>query len=337
MSPSSEPNAIRMAHSALADRGTALVQHCRTSLGRELTPALRASLTALSDEIVGRHGASSAATLVYGSCLWWGELDGVVDLFLLVDDYRSAYPGPGRAAWNQRLPPNVFPLFDPEREGIVRAKYAVLSLAHLRSCTRLECAHCFVWARLCQPAAIVFARDYRVRERIAYAAARSVAALVSLALALAADQDGQVRIGADLWSHAFAATYRAEWRFEAGARGAELVAVEAGYYDEALRGAVLLLEGEGVVEVGDDRVRIDPRYRRQVLRAWRLRSRTSKALAAGRLVKNAFLFGDWVPYALWKMERHTGVRLQPSAAQRRHPFLLGWPLLFQVLRRRILR
>jgi len=326
-----------MTHSALAHRGTTLVQHCRASLGRELTPALRASLEELSEEIVNRHGATSAATLAYGSCLWWGDLDGVADLFLLVDDYRSAYSSFARAAWNHRLPPNVFPLFDPERDGVVRAKYAVLSLAHLRSCTRLECAHCFVWARLCQPAAIVFARDSHVRERIAYAAAHSVATAISLALALAADREGRVHIGADLWPRAFAATYRAEWRFEASARGAELVAGESAYYEGALRGALMLLEGEGAVENRGDGVRIDPVYRRRVLRSWRLRSRTSKALAAGRLLKNAFLFGDWVPYALWKMERHTGVRLQPSAAQRRHPFLLGWPLLFQVLRRRILR
>ena len=337
MSPSSAPEALELSPTALAERGRDLLSHCRVSLGRELTPALRTSLGELSDEIVTRHGAASAATVAYGSCLWWGELDGVVDLFLLVDDYRSAYSGRVRAGWNRRLPPNVFPLFDPERDGVVRAKYAVLSLAHLRSCTRLECSHCFVWARFCQPAAIVFARDHRVRERIAYAAARSVIAAVSLGLTLASDRGGRVGAVADAWPQVFAATYRAEWRFEAPARGAELVAGERAYYEGALRGALTLLEAEGRIDTRGDQLWIDPRYRRHVLRTWRRRAPSSKVLAAGRLIKNASLFGDWVPYALWKMERHTGVHLQPSAAQRRHPFLLGWPLLFQVLRRRILR
>ena len=48
-------------------------------------------------------------------------------------------------------------------------------------------------------------------------------------------------------------------------------------------------------------------------------------------------FGDWVPYALWKLERHTGTRIELSERQRRHPFLFAWPEIFRVLRSRALR
>jgi hypothetical protein len=44
-----------------------------------------------------------------------------------------------------------------------------------------------------------------------------------------------------------------------------------------------------------------------------------------------------VPYALWKVERHTGTRIEYSERQRRHPFIWGWPLVFRVLRNRDLR
>ena len=63
----------------------------------------------------------------------------------------------------------------------------------------------------------------------------------------------------------------------------------------------------------------------------------AKSVGALQLVKSALTFGDWMPYALWKLERHTGTRLDPSERQRRHPFLFAWPLVFRVLARRELR
>ncbi len=40
---------------------------------------------------------------------------------------------------------------------------------------------------------------------------------------------------------------------------------------------------------------------------------------------------------LWKLERHSGVRFVASPRQRRHPLLLGLPLLVRALRQRALR
>ena len=56
-----------------------------------------------------------------------------------------------------------------------------------------------------------------------------------------------------------------------------------------------------------------------------------------RLLKTAFTFGDWVPYVLWKLERHTGRRIEPSERQRRHPLIFGWPIILPLLLRRNLR
>jgi hypothetical protein len=140
-----------------------------------------------------------------------------------------------------------------------------------------------------------------------------------------------------LWAEAFRQTYRAEWRFEPRQRHRELLADDPDYYRCATEGALKRLGSRGLLEHRGDRVEPDPEWVRRSRRAWALRRPASKAIAAARLIKSALIFGDWVPYALWKMERHTGVHLEASAAQRRHPFLLGWPLIFRALRERLLR
>ena len=55
---------------------------------RKLPPAVKA----LTDEILKRYGNAAQAVLFYGSCFRSGDAsEGLVDLYLLVDDYRSAY------------------------------------------------------------------------------------------------------------------------------------------------------------------------------------------------------------------------------------------------------
>ena len=49
---------------------------------------------------------------------------------------------------------------------------------------------------------------------------------------------------------------------------------------------------------------------------WHLSRPISRTLAIGRLLKTAFTFGDWVPYAIWKMERHTGEPIELTDRQR---------------------
>src|SRR4029453_9002054 len=76
--------------------------------------------------IAAKHGAASRAVLFYGSCLREKQLDGLMlDFYLIVSDYRAAYPARWMAAANRLIPPNVFPF---HHDGLA-AKYAVLSEA----------------------------------------------------------------------------------------------------------------------------------------------------------------------------------------------------------------
>jgi hypothetical protein len=45
-----------------------------------------------------------------------------------------------------------------------------------------------------------------------------------------------------------------------------------------------------------------------------------------RLAKAAVTFEGGVDYALWKVERHSGVRVEAGPWQRRHPILAAVPL-----------
>ena len=63
----------------------------------------------------------------------------------------------------------------------------------------------------------------------------------------------------------------------------------------------------------------------------------ARAIGLVRLVKTAWTFGDWVPYVLWIMEKHTGRPIELSDRQRRHPFIYAWPIIIPLLLTRTLR
>ena len=50
-------------------------------------------------------------------------------------------------------------------------------------------------------------------------------------------------------------------------------------------------------------------------------------------MKAAFTFNDALDYILWKIERHSGVYVEPTELQRRHPLLFSWGLLWRVYRK----
>ena len=57
-----------------------------------------------------------------------------------------------------------------------------------------------------------------------------------------------------------------------------------------------------------------------------------KLLSVARLVKGAVTFNDPIDYMLWKIERHSGIRLEASDRQRRYPLLFAWPLAWRLFR-----
>lgn len=308
----------------------------------ELEQPVPEAVSRLAQAIRGRTGPATAAILFYGSCLRKLSSEGVLDFYVLVDAYRDANPGRRLALANALLPPNVFYLELDGDAGPLRAKYAVVSLADFARGAAGRWLRSGIWARFCQPARAVYLRDEAARSAVVAACAEAVLTLVERALPLLPGERGRVLTrAADLWQTAFRETYAAELRPETADAIGALYRAQPERYARAAQAAALALEARGrlrVLATGELlEIELPSGAQRERRRAARLRRPLAKLAYLAQLLKTAFTFGDWLPYALWKLERHSGVHFVATPSQRRHPLLLGLPLLVRALRQRALR
>lgn len=298
---------------------------------RSTTPA--PELAILGDALVRRYGDAIAGILYYGSCLRKGDAtDGLVDLYVVVDNYRAAYRMSPRAFFNWLLPPNVFYLELPTAGGTVRAKYALLSLPQLK---RGTCCwfQPYLWGRFAQPVALLRARDQAASRELLQAMGQAVFSLITATVPVL-----PARFTArDLWEQGLTRSYRTELRAERSGRQAEIFGDDEPYYAQ-LTAAVLDHAPLQVRREGDgDNVSYvsDIGWTRRWLAraAWSLRALQGRLLHVLRLVKGLFTFSGGVDYVLWKLERHSGVRVEVSDRARKHPLIFGWGTIWRLYRR----
>lgn len=142
---------------------------------------------------------------------------------------------------------------------------------------------------------------------------------------------------ASLWLQVLRGTYAAELRPEAPGTVQSIYEADPERYDRTTR-AVLARMGAEVRSDGAEIEAVLPSNAQAwTSRGWSRLRVLAKLVYFVQLLKTAATFGDWLPYVLWKLERHTGKRIVPSERQRRHPFIFGWPLFFRVLWQRDLR
>jgi len=275
-------------------------------LGQAVDPRVRALAVAIAAE----HGNAPRAVLFYGSCLRERELDGrMLDFYLIVSDYRAAYPKRWLAIANRLIPPNVFYF---EKDGLA-SKYAVLSEADFAH----ECSS-VAWtvstaARFAQPSRLVWSANRDAAERAVESVAAAAPTLLGWTLPLAP----QAPVNA-LWSKAFSLTFNAELRAERLGRASALVEADPERYrrfgEAALTGASAL------------------RSREAAERWWRRMQAHGKRYSIARLAKASLTFAGGAEYIAWKINRHAGTRLELKPWQKRHPLLAGISLLPRLLR-----
>lgn len=298
--------------------------------------------SAVAEAIRQRLGPGVAAVLFYGSCLRTGEVeDGVLDFYALVDSYRAVYSSHSLAALNAALPPNVFYIEVQDHGKLIRAKYAVISVEQFTSAVSLRSVHAGIWARFCQPVLLVYSRDESTRTAVTNALTEAILTMMLRAVAfLPAESESHPLQAELLWQYGFRATYRAELRPENPLTIAGLYQAAPERYQQVTYTALQELERRGLLELhgaeGNLSVAMPAFRRKQLCRDWRVRSVLAKGLYALRLLKSALTFGDWLPYALWKLERHTGVRIALTERQRRAPLIWGWPVILKLLWQRAL-
>lgn len=304
------------------DRLTAL-----TAAGIGSAPALDDGVQALLDVIAARHGAALAAVLAYGSYLR-GKRDTVLDFYVVLDDYRSLPLWQRPLAW--ALAPNVYHIGASLADGrTVRAKYAVVTPARFRHGTERE-FHSYFWARFAQPCKLLFCRDPDARTAVVTALAAAPRRFARLMLPLLPERfDSR-----DLWQGGLSLTYRCELRSEKPGQAAALYDANAEHFRAIT--AALATEWPDLDALGQDHYRhrhTDTWAARRARLGWQLRALLGKLLSLARVIKGATTFEAPLEYLLWKIERHSGIRAEPSPRQLRHPLLFAWPLLWRLYRR----
>lgn len=291
--------------------------------------------TVIADRVRSACGDGVEAVLLYGSCLRGNdETAGVVDLFVLVGDYGRAPGGFLQRAFNFLLPPNVYFLELARGTDTLRCKYAVISTADFEAGARCWLQP-YVWARFAQPSRLLYCRDEAARDDACRGLVSAASSFLENTLPAMAGETLSTR---EIWSRGFRLSYGAELRPERAGRTEALIAAgEDWFADVTSAAAVALPELITPAGAGTWRITAAEPARRRCLRRWRLRRLQGPFLSVLRWIKAAFTFSGGVDYAVWKIERHTGVRIEVTERLRRHPLLYGWPVLWRLWRSGALR
>jgi hypothetical protein len=301
---------------------------------RKISQPASPAIHALADNLLATYGEAVEAILFYGSCLRTGDdRGGLVDLYVLVERYRNAEPRRILAILNKLLPPNVFYIEVPFENRVVRAKYAVLSLADLEDGTSRRWFHSYIWGRFAQPTGLVFARNEQIAMFVQSALTQAVLTFIGRALPLVPSPF----TARDLWQQGLRLSYRAELRAERPEKLARLYEAAPDYYERITRSAMKLLPFKVDIQQKDGTYRyvaaISDRTRRICRADWIVRRWQGKLLSALRLLKGWLTFRGGVNYVLWKIERHSGIKIDIPAKLKRYPLVATCVIFWKLYRR----
>ena len=265
--------------------------------------------TAVMDRIFERHGERVLAMIYYGSSGREShDTSKMLDFYVLVDSYRKTH-GPGlRAVMNRLLPPAVYYLETPE----ARCKYSVLSLREFEKRCTSRAFLSQVWGRFSQPCRVVRPASPAIAERVQTARAQAVRHLARETLPL-------VEPGTDavsFWARGYYESYRTELRPEAPLeRAREIVLRHEARYAKLFDTVRHLEPNPGAA------------------RRWAMRRVLGKAMTALRVINSAATFDGGLDYVLHKVRSHSGVSIEPTPSQHRHPVLWSPVLAWKLWRR----
>ncbi len=291
------------------------------------------AINALIEAARNNHGDSVRAVLFYGSCLRSGDVDdGLADLYLLVDDYRAAFKNRSLAFFNRLLPPNVFYLEVPFQGRLLRAKYAVLTLDDFRNGTE-HWFHSYLWGRFAQKCGLIYSHSEEITAAVMESLAGAVMTFVSHAL----PQMESTFSARELWARGLSLSYRSELRTEQSDGASRLFDSDPDYYRELTQ--AVLENARFNVTINTDiiphgyQVKISAEERRRNRIGWQVRAFQGKILSVLRLAKGLLTFKGGVDYILWKIERHSGVRVEVGPTLKRIPPLAILVIFWRLFRR----
>jgi hypothetical protein len=301
------------------------------------------TLTALLAQLNARHQDAICCTLLYGSCLRSGDIyNGLLDLYLICDNYRTAYRRPLLAGFNWLLPPNVFYAEQKAVDGadgdkILRSKVTVISLRDFQRGCSPAWFESYIWGRFAQPTHILHARNEQIRAQVETALTSAAHTLLHNALPALPEEGSLIT----LWEQSLGLSYATELRTERSGRAQELADTSRDFYASLTRHHIApfdfpfdLHEQEGELHY---RSRIGSARRRVATLAWAMRRSQGKLLSVLRLVKALFTFEGGLDYIAWKLERHSGEKIEIPDKVRRAPLIHLWGFFWGLYRRGIFK
>ncbi|MBV1919023.1 MAG: hypothetical protein KUG65_13315, partial [Sphingomonadaceae bacterium] len=244
---------------------------------------------------------------------------GVLDYYLLL-------PGePEQGIW-----PKVS-YHEWQHDGIeLRAKAASMTLAKFEQAASGELLDTTIWARFVQPSALIWCTGDDVAKTVVCALSKASATAARLAAVLGPPSG----IEDEYWTALFKATYGAEFRIETQNRARSILDLNRNHFEGLLP---LALDEAGTgFENHEGRLApsIGPDERSKLKRWWSRRRMAGKPINLLRLVRAASTFEGASRYAAWKIERHTGIRLEVTPWREKHPVLAAPGVLVSIWRKR---
>lgn len=281
-----------------------------------------ARVTSVCDAISARHPNRVQAFMYYGSSLRdLDDAEKMLDFYVVVDSYRKTHKNPLRAVLNRLIPPAVYYYEQTDENGVLSScKYSIISIAEFEKRCGPHALLSMVWGRFCQPSVMLFPKDDVVAERLM---ASRETAVKHMAAQIAPLIEEPVT-STEFWAKGFYESYRTELRPESSeGRAAEIVA----RYGERYERLTTALYGKPDA----DGFYILPNIKsRRTKTKWFLRRLFGKPMTAIRVINSAATFEGGLDYVLRKLKNHSGVTIDPSPFQRRHPVIcspvLGWKL-----------
>ena len=255
--------------------------------------------------------------------------NGLVDFYVLVDEYSKAYHRSWYTVFNVLLPPNVFYLALPEQEGGARAKYAILSLADFQKSTSMQWFHSYFWGRFCQPTQVVFTKNQEIAQQVWEGLARATVTFCTRVLPMLPPAfDTKM-----LWQTGLRLSYRAELRAERTDAVARLYEASSRYFERVTRVVITAMPFHLEIRPELFHAMIPARVRFFCRVGWGVRTIQGKLLSLLRLIKGVMTFQGGVDYIIWKIQRHSGITVEVTPRLRQYPLLAGWVVMWRLYRK----
>lgn len=279
-------------------------------------------------KIRARHEGRVQALLYYGSSLRaMNDPEKMLDFYVIVDSYFKTHKNPVRAILNAVIPPAVYYLENLNEDGsLSNCKYSIISLAAFERRTTKKAFLSVTWGRFSQPCVLLFPKDEAVKSRIQNARVKAILHMAAITSPLVSTPISAVKF----WAKGFLQSYRTELRPESSdTRSQEIVARYQDRYDKITQALYGPPNAKGEYEI--------PQTTALHIFAckwtWMWRRILGKPMNAIRVLNSGFTFSGGIDYVLHKLKSHSGVTIDITPSQRKHPILWSPILAWKLYRR----